>query len=233
MKPASIVLPAFLAACITAAAAQSAWRLPDEAQSFEIARDITAGGIPMRLSGFVSALPPPALAERFRQSLGEPLVETKMKTPRAHGIVLGRMQRDGYLTVQIEAAGSGARGIIAMSDLNNSSARRRKALEDGRRWQARLPAGTRILSDIRSRDGDRLWHQLVLSNALTPEGNRAVLERLMREDGMQLAHQAARASGQSLLFAGPGREATASILRSADGASAIVLDIVQLPGAGQ
>lgn len=217
------LLLALLLAPAFPARAQTGWRMPSEAQAFDIAREITAGGMPMRLTGFVSALPPRRLAERFAQSLGEPLVEARL----ARGdIVLGRMEADAYLTVQIAAAGSGSRGIVALADLKRSAARPGDA-QDAGRWLARLPAGTRVLSDKRSRDSGRLWRQLVLMNAHTPAANRAALVSAMQEEGLHLQHAVEAPEGQALLFAAPGREAIASIVRGAGGASAIVLDAMR------
>jgi len=205
------------------ATAQTGWRLPSEVQRIDIGRELKAGDMSLRLCGFVSALPPQRLAERFAQSLGEPLARTVL--PHGRGIVLGRPQRDGYLTVQITEAGSGARGIVALA----SMAHERPdggAAADVRRWLERLPAGTRVLSDKGSRDGGRSWRQRVLSNTATAEVNRNALEAAMREDGLLMQHASKTREGEALLFAASGREVVAAILRRADGYSAIVLDTI-------
>jgi hypothetical protein len=225
MKPLLLLVAVLLAALPAAMAQPAAWRigwqLPPEAQGFDIADDIEAAGIPMRLQGFVSTLPPRQLADRFAQRLGEPLVETPL--PGGRGIVLGRMQEDAYLTVHIAPSGSGSRGIVALASAARIASRRADA-QSGERWLRRFPAGTRLLSDSSARDGGRSWHQLVLSNAEDTAFNRDALLRAMREDGMQLRHAVQAQAGQALLFAAPGRETIASILPAAGG-SAIVLDM--------
>jgi hypothetical protein len=231
MSMSRMLVAMFLAACALTAGAQTGWRLPPEAHGFDIAGDITAGGVPMRLYGFVSALPPAMLAARFRTSLGEPLVETVL----AQGMVLGRMQQDGYLTVQIDAAGSGSRGIIALTDAAAAAAalRRGDIPEEARRWLLRLPAGTRVLSDTSSRDQGRLWHQLVMSNAASPEINRDIVERAMRAEGLSVVHASTADAGRAMVFTAPGREVIAAIVRGSDGASAIVLHTVTTQQAGR
>lgn len=229
MKPiptlAAILLAALPAAIAQPAAWHIGWQLPPEAEGFDIADDIEAAGIPMRLQGFVSALPPRQLSDRFAQGLGEPLVETPL--PGGRGIVLGRMQEAGYLTVQIAPSGSGSRGIVALATLR-SAARVASPGDDAQRterWLRRFPAGTRLLSDSSARDGGRRWRHLVLSNADDGAFNRDALLQAMREDDLQLRHAVQARAGQALLFAAPGRETIASILPAAAGGSAIVLDI--------
>lgn len=206
-----------------AVSVQTGWRLPPEAQRIDLGRELKSGDLSLRLCGFVSALPPQRLAESFAQSLGEPLARTAL--PGGRGIVLGRPQPDGYLTVQITEAGSGARGIVALASMAHETPGG-GAAADVRRWLERLPAGTQMLSDKSSRDAGRLWRQRVLANAAIPEINRNVLEHVMREYGLRLRHASKTRDGEALLFTAPGREAVAAILRRADGSSTIVLDTI-------
>ena len=67
----------------------------------------------MQVRGFVSPEPVAELAARFRASLGSPLVTSQ------HGgkTILGQARGGYYLTVQLETAGSGTRGLVAQTDV--------------------------------------------------------------------------------------------------------------------
>ena len=99
-------------ALLAASAAASGWpevKLPPAVQRFDVGQHMTVNGLPMRVRGFLSPESPATLAAWFRASLGSPLVESRHNGKT----ILGRPQGAYYLTVQIEPAGSGTRGLVA------------------------------------------------------------------------------------------------------------------------
>ena len=97
------------------AAAEARWpepTLPESLTTFAMGQAMTVDGLPMRLQGFVSPQPPSALVQEIRRSLGQPLVESSSGSKR----ILGRPEGRFYLTVQIEASGSGSKGVVATAD---------------------------------------------------------------------------------------------------------------------
>lgn len=206
--------------------------LPREVRTFDIAAQVALNGAPMRLQGFVSPLPPTQLLEQFRQSLGPPLVESTLGPQR----VLGRMQGEFYISVQIEPAGTGSRGTTAVTQLKPGLSQ--QARQDSAQWLARMTAGSRLLSDMASVDGKRQSRHLVFSNGEGELLNRDRLVSVLRTEGLALEREGAgeapgvkqEATGRALFFKGSGKEAIATIHHSDGGTTTLVLNLITLAG---
>jgi hypothetical protein len=207
--------------------------LPSDLPTFGIGQQITLNGLPMRLQGFASPLPPQTLLKQFRRSLGEPLVESTSGARQ----ILGRAEGTFYITVAVSAAGTGSRGTVAVTDLAGMAHGIDAQRASRAHWQDRLPAGSVIASDMASQDAAKAARHLVIVNAHGEAVNRDALLRLMQSDGYRLEREAApdaaaRASlpmqfggATALYFNGPGKEAVAVIARTGD-KTAIVLNTV-------
>lgn len=221
------------------ALAQSAWpgiALPKEVQVFDITAQMTVNGLPMRVQGFVSTTKPAQLANWFRQDLGNPLIENKL----AEKLILGRAHGEHYLTVQLEPAGTGTRGLIATTHLKAAYDRRLETQAAIDHWQSRLPSGSRVISQMTSEDRGKLAQHLVAINNHSTDLNLERIKSLMREDGFALQYEAtadskgtsrttgAIATGKTLFFTGLGKEAMAVIYSKDSGSTTIVLNTVTL-----
>lgn len=198
--------------------------LPGEVRPFDVGSEITHNGLPMRLQGFVSAVPPERLAEQFRRNLGEPLVENRVGAQR----VLGRMQGEFYVSVQIEPAGQGSRGTTAVTHLKAARDNEDEVRRQRERWSSRFLPGSRLLSQTASRDGARLATHLVFSNTHGEAQNRDGLAALMQGEGLALERegQAEGEAGRVLFFKGQGKEAVATLHRDGNGRTTVVLNVV-------
>ena len=227
------LLLAALAWTLAQAAAATRWHevsLPPGAQGFSLGGPITASGMPMQVQGFLSKQSATEVIAWFRASLGMPLVESHVGI----STVLGRVQGSQYLTVQIEPAGSGSRGLIAQADLPAMAADREEERRLQARWLSRLPSGMRLQSLTRGHDAGRHYQYLVLDSAQSSSLSRDAVNTLMQQDGYALERevQATAPPSRTLYFRGAAREAIAVILAHADGSSAIVLNtVVTIDGA--
>ena len=214
-------------AAVPAAHAGQAWpdvALPPGLQIVDVGQQTSIDGMSMRVRGFVSPEPPDRLASLFRASLGSPLVESR------HGAktILGRSQGDFYLTVQIEPAGSGARGLIALTDVASMMAGAADTRAERAQWQARLPEGVRIMRLTRALDAGRVSQHVVLESPQSLSASRDALTTLLRREGYTPGRVVASNAppGEVLYFQGPGREVMAVLTRNDTGATGIVLSIV-------
>jgi hypothetical protein len=199
--------------------------LPRDVRSFDIAREITHNAMPMRLQGFVSDTPPDRMVELFRQSMGSPLVESRLGARH----ILGRAEGEFYVSVQIEAAGRGSRGTIAVTHLKTAHDAQEAALRRRDEWVSRLPPGSRVLSETSSRDGARSSQHIVFANTQGEAANRERLTSLLRQDGLALEWEGA--PGNALFFKGRAKDAMATIHQGSDGQTTVVLNVVtQLRG---
>lgn len=222
---------------IDGAAAQERWPgviFPKAARPFHIGEQLTANGLPMHLQGFVSDSSPAELLQDFRQSLGKPLVESVASGKR----ILGRAEGRYYLTVQIESAGSGSKGLVAITDLKGMHESRIESQDQDSRWLRRLPSGSTIASRMASADGGKSAGHLVIVNGHGESLNRDALVSLMGDDGFRLERETTQddnaaagmrshlSNGKVLFFKGEGKDAMAVIVRDAQGRSSIVLNII-------
>ena len=213
-------------------------RLPVDLETYAIGEQITVNGMPMRLQGFKSPLPPQALVSALRQSLGRPLMEDR----RGEQQVLGRAEGSYYITVLVEAAGTGSRGTVAITDLDGLARNREQQRSTIARWRDRLPAGSSVSSDMVSADAGKAAHHMVIANAHGAAYNRDALISLMASDGYVLeretgAEDVARGSlpyqsgeARTLHFKAPGKEALAVITRRGEKTTIILNTTTVLRG---
>lgn len=222
MKQLAFALVIVLAcAAARAGAPWPAVPLPEDATRYDIGQQMTVNGMPLRMQGFLSPSTPEAVAAWLRHQ-GKPLVQDRIGAK----LVLGRVEGEFYVTVQLEGAGSGTRGLVAVSHLKAGYEHYPAAREAAERLLQRLPAGSRLVSQMSSSDAGRLARYVVLANDQPVALNRDRLVALMREDGLQLqreARPAAGADGTTLLFQAAGREANAIVSRGRDGVTTLVL----------
>lgn len=229
----SIVAVTLIMCASAACASESDWpvlHMPDGLTLFPIGRQVTVNGTPMRMAGFVSAESPADVRAALRRSLGAPLVESQAGARQ----VLGRGEGNFYITVQLIAAGSGTRGTVAVTNLVTGKDARQAYLDASARWLNRLPAGSRIASDMTSEDGGKTAHHMVFENGASPVRNRDALIALMAGDGYRVEREvAANAEARisqparfddaaTVYFAGQDKEAIAVILRNGAGTSVVL-----------
>jgi hypothetical protein len=208
-------------------------KLPWSLQLFSAGQNVVMNGLPMRMHGFVSTQSPAALSRSVEDSLGKPLVVNRL----GQQIILGRAQGSHYISIQIEPASSGSRGVVAVSDLQTALSNKDVTTQEKSYWVQKLPAGTTLSSHIKSLDGLKQSHQLIYSNALDEGFNRDRLKVILQADGLAFEREtlvdeqaykktATALQGRVLFFKGTGKEAMATIHRQADGQTITVLNIV-------
>lgn len=233
------VLCLFLLTAAPHASAKEHWPtvpLPKAIEPFNIGQQVTINGLPMRLQGFVSEMAPAELLQAVRRTLGKPLVENKVGAKH----VLGRAENGFYLTVQIEAAGQGSSGTVAITDLGSVRKSSIESRSQSSRWLDRLPSGSKFVSRMTSEDAGKVAAHMVIANGHSESLNRDALAFLMREEGYELEREAATngdsprgmpgtvSNGTTLFFKGAGREAVAVIAHEGNGRTFIVLNTVIL-----
>lgn len=198
---------------------------PPGVASFATGGDASVDGLPLRMYGIVSALPPSQVAVLFRARLGAPLVETT----RGATLVLGRALGEFYVTVQLEPAGPGTRGVVAVSRPGAALREYAVATESRRHLLARFPAGSRLLSRSSVVDGARRAELLALDNGLGVDLNVRHLSRALAAQGYalrQTSPAAGRDEGVTLFFTRRDGQASAVIFRDRGGRTAIALNTV-------
>jgi hypothetical protein len=234
-RPSRALLAGALLLTSGAALAQLPWpqvAIPKGVTAIDMGEQVSANGLPLRMRAFTSAATPAQVAELFRQSLGQPLVEDTVAAKR----ILGRSQGEHYVTVQLEAAGTGTRGLIAVTELTAALNGRAASRNADQRLLARLPAGFNIVSRTASTDGKNRAEHVVLTNAHSIALNAEYVKSMLGVDGFTFEREtvstgqshrgAASRDGRTLFFSSPGGETVAVISRDNTGKSAVVLNTV-------
>jgi hypothetical protein len=225
----------------TSVSAATPWpspALPAGLDTFPIADQLTVNDLPMRLKGFVSPRRPAELLDAFRRSLGQPLVESTVAGKQ----ILGRAEGGFYVTVHIEAAGAGSKGVVAVTDLATKVRDQAQGQDVYTRWLDRLPAGSILSSQMTSQENGRQARHMVILNRHDETVNRDALMRLMSADGFQFEREigvdaasqrslpSQLAEARALYFKSPGKEAMAVISRSGDQTSIVLNMTMTLQG---
>lgn len=202
--------------------AQTSWphvAVPPGVVLTEQGGQVTANGSPIRMRGFTSAAGPAKVAELFRHSLGQPLVEDRVGAK----LVLGRSQGEHYLTVQFEAAGSGTRGVIAVTELTaalNGAAASRDA---DQRLLAKLAAGFSIVSRTASDDARRRVEHVVLTNLHSIGLSVESLKGMLGADGFTLEREIRPGNRSAQFQSAASREARMLFFKKTDGEAIVVV----------
>lgn len=205
--------------------------IPGGVTTFDMGEQMTSNGLPTQVRGLLSKATPAQLASRFRASLGQPIAEDTL----ASKLILGKALGEYYVTVQIEPAGAGARGLIAVSKLSAALAQLPETHQAEANFKSKFLPGSKLLSRIDTIDGGKRASLLVFSNGHAPDLNIAHLKKVLRGDGFALeradttaAPAAGPLHGTTLFFKGRDEEAVAVVYRAMDG-TAIVLNTVRYP----
>jgi hypothetical protein len=214
---------------------------PPGARTFDTgAEPIKASGLPIRISGFLSSQSPDELNRWYRQQLGQPVAESRLGKRQ----ILGKESKGHYITVQLEPTDPGTRGVISVASMHDVERNQADDLAARERWLNRLPAGSRLLSLVTSNDGSSAVTHLVFINRHDDGLNQKDLQRLMREEGLELERASGTGAGKSrdhaqgrsgttFYFKGSGREAVATVFPADDGQTAVVLNIDHKNGGGK
>jgi hypothetical protein len=196
--------------------------LPPDARPFAVGSQLEINGAPVQVQGFVSPHPPAQVVRALREAWPKPYTEDRVG-PRS---VFGRLVGDHYVTVQLEAAGSGGtRGVwnappVREALRTDPSAQQREAL----RW---LPVGSDLQQWQRSVDGDRATTTVVARNRVDAAANAEHLIDRLQADGLRLERRIrstdAPVRGEVLMFAAGRAEAMAVVSRDGGADTVIVL----------
>jgi hypothetical protein len=220
--------------------------MPPGVSAFAVGEQFTSNGLPMRVQGFVAKdQSVQSLADWFRRSLGQPLVENKL----GNKLILGRAEDGYYLNVQIEPIGpdgrTGSKGLLAVSDLATLARNRESDATNAQRWLERWPSGTRLLSRMTSEDNGKTSLHAILQNGHSESLNREALISAMKVEGLALTQESgtptnspvrvpsALHDAKAFFFKGQSKEGIATIARDEQGLVTVVLnttaDLERLP----
>ena len=211
---------------------------PPAVGQFNVGKEMTLNGVPLRMDGYVIDQDLAQVREWYREHMPGRWVENRV----GDKLVLGRRDGDYFTTIDMEPmlgtmSTDYTKVVVATVRGGTEALEARRSwgadAEQGRAptlqdWSRRLPMDTQVLSELRDRDAGKDSLLLTAVNrqgmALNEDRMRGELERMgfslqnaeHSEDGLQ----------RGLFFKAPGGEAVVVLGRVADGGSSIFLNVV-------
>lgn len=233
-----IYIALVLMACLSTAHGEAtgwpAFQVPPDASTFDVGAEVTLNGLPTRMIGFFSAVPPDKLTDWYRKDTHGEWVQDAVGQTR----ILGRAEEHYYLTVQLTPVPGGTRGVVSVASFQSARSKQQRAQDTARWWLNRLPADTKVVSQIESEDGGQSSLYMLMVNRNALQTNIDYVKQAMSDDGLQPfkakeREQAAKDSGPDgasksavLYFKGPGKDAVAVVTRAGDGWTGVVINRV-------
>jgi hypothetical protein len=208
--------------------------LPPDVQAYSISPRMTVDDTPTELNGFDSTRRPAELAGWFRTHLPQPVLEDRL----GDKLILGHPSGAYYITITLEQAGEGTRGVVSVMDLQGAWRLRAAGGTITQHLLAGFPSGTKVVRSMSSTENARSATFVALVNRYDEQVNREHLVELLLADGLRLESEAqadpatvaelpdGMAVGSTLFFKGRGKEAIAVITRGADGQATVVLNTI-------
>ena len=215
-----LLLSTFSCSLLSAAAAGSWPELlnPQDARIEPIGEQVRLNGVPMHLTRVLSAARTKAMVAHYRQVLGARVAYAHT----GHTHVLTQARGDFFITVTIAPQPNG--DTEALTSIADSRAAREAS---SRPLGFKLPAGSELLSDMESVDGQLASRQLVLMNTHGLHLNLSQLSTSLAARGLHPAGPPLADSANALVqtFGGASGEAQLVLLRG-DGATRAVLTLL-------
>lgn len=194
--------PTLLAMLLPAAAMAATWPVvdhPPDARVERVGDQVRLNGVPMRIMRALTPASTDAVVAHYRQALGAPTAHSRIGDTQ----VLAQERGDFFITITVSPQADGASEALV------SIAERLAAGEAASRPLGFvLPAGSELLSDMESIDGQIASRQLVLMNTHNLRANLArfsasLAERGLLPDGAPLPRSADSDRALVQGFAGP------------------------------
>jgi len=210
-------------------------RIPESASSFSIGDKTQVGDMSLRITGFVTNDGINKVIEWYRLQYGKRLVENDLGTQ----YVLGVMENGFYITISLEKAGSGTRGLVGVRDLHRSVSEHEAAKYQKNNLISRLPSESKIFSNVSSEDSGKVSRHVVYANTYSSSINTQRVKELLSLDKFSLDHEYSNEypdatgkngrkgmQGTSLYFIGTDKEALAVITPIKGGGSVVVVHTI-------
>ncbi|KGI78938.1 hypothetical protein [Oleiagrimonas soli] len=162
--------------CATPAAAWAlSWPqvpLPDGTRTAYVDRHIVYNGLDMQAQVFRSSEKPDALIAFYRRRWGDKVVVNRLGAYQ----VVGHMQGDYFMTIQLRGLGSGSEGRIGIVDVVHVP--KHPVLGKG----LPIPIGSKVFNDIRYPDDPIPARTVAMRNAFSPRQNDSYFREHLEAD---------------------------------------------------
>lgn len=209
--------------------AASAVPTPPGSRPFSAGESLVLNGTPISARLFGTASSTSDVLGWYDRQFGAPI------SRRANGRVEDRayLTPAGLLTLRVQPALEGSRGLVAISAAHGVSQQPLDNASPSRQWLGRMPSGTRLVIDLRSRDGVQYAHQMAFANRQGIGRNREVVVQGFAAEGLSLEREVTvnagaqgGADGKVLHFHGGVRRAVATLQQHSHGSSLVVLTLL-------
>lgn len=210
-------LTLLLFALLPGIAGASGWpqpALPDGTTTAEVARRIVFNGLDMRSQTFQSRQSQAEVVAYYRKLWNGKVVVN----PMGNDQVVGHLEGDYYITVQVSSYGGGSKGNIGIVDVTSAP----KHFERGHGLPR--PMGSRVFNDIAYPDDPTPARTVAMRNALSPAQNASFFRERLLADGWKSAEAGPCADSGCVQRYERGDSKLTLVLNRMDGQSQVVIN---------
>ena len=193
---------------------------PPDSTITEVTNNTTAFGVKMEIRRFESRLSREKVIEFYSKRWSDTAAVTQFDPWE----MIGRVERDKFVNVQVQSGFAGSWGYLSISDLPTAIEKDRVQLPDG----ARFPkmSGSQVISEQRHKDPIKTGRTLVISNNFSVSANGKFYRNHYQGQGWQLVadSKGTKLKGIAMTFS-KGRELLSLTIHRVDSKTSVVANI--------
>jgi len=212
-------LPLLAAALLPGIAGAGTWPQPDlpaGTDAADVSRHIVFNGLDMHARVFTSSQSQAEVVAFYRKLWNGRVVVNPMGAAQ----VVGHMEGDYYVTVQVSASGRGSKGNIGIVDVATAP----KHFERGKGLPR--PMGSTVFNDIAYPDDPTPARTVAMRNRLSPRQNEAFFRERLGADGWKPADANRCADDGCVLRYERGDSRMTLVMSPLDGQSQVTINLL-------
>lgn len=193
---------------------------PPDSTITQVSNNTTAFGINMEIRRFESRL----TKEQVIDFYSKRWTDTAAITQFSPWEMIGRVEREKFVNVQVQNGFAGSWGYLSISDLPTAIEKDTLTTPDGSRFPKM--SGSQVISDQKSKDPIKTGRTLVISNNFSVESNGKFYRNHYQGQGWQLVadSKGSKLKGVALTFS-KGRELLSLTINKVDSKTSVVANI--------
>jgi len=193
---------------------------PPDSTITQVSNNTTAFGINMEIRRFESRLSKEQVIDFYSKRWTDTAAITQFNPWE----MIGRVEREKFVNVQVQNGFAGSWGYLSISDLPTTVEKDKLKAPDGSRFPKM--SGSQVISDQRSKDPIKTGRTLVISNNFSVESNGKFYRNHYQGQGWQLMadSKGSKLKGVALTFS-KGRELLSLTINKVDSKTSVVANI--------
>lgn len=204
--------------CAGVASAQSGVPVPPHTQTAQVAKRIIYNGLDMHATVFQSASTQQQVVSFYKQQWGKRVAVNRLQSSK----IVGHLEGDDYITVQVTPDGTGSRGTIGIVKLPAAGAAKPQL---GRGLPQ--PFGSKVVNDIAYPDDRTPARTVLMVDKLSPDQNASWFRARLIANGWKDAdvNSCSRGAAHCVMAFARGKSTLMLVSEQTQGRSEVLMNI--------